>query len=194
MKTLNNYINEWKLNDQSVSSIDHDDTEYFYYRIYTNKRIKIFDQDWEEYLYYKDKVYINGEHIDLRMGYTFETYHPGIYKVEIDEINDVKNCKYMFYQTDLSRVPLFDTSKVTNMRAMFFECINLKEVPNFNTKKALTVINMFNCCENLENVPLFNINKITEVRDMFYNCKNLSDRTKKDWSQIYDFYYNDRIK
>ena len=68
MKSLNNYIIEWKANTNTVSSIEkHDISEnkYFVYIITDNKRIKIFDDDWTQFKDYKDKVYINDEHVEI---------------------------------------------------------------------------------------------------------------------------------
>ena len=174
MKTLNTYINEtlvcshsehineWKTSADNVSSIK---TQYFIYELKTNKRIKIFDGDWAQFKDYKDKVYINGEQIKInKTGLTQNEYEPGIYKVEIKDINNVTNCQYMFFNcTNLVEVPLFDTHKVTTMKNMFTYCENIKSVPKFNTK-------------NVENMYL-----------MFYKCYNLSEETKKEWSKVYDF-------
>ena len=74
MKTLNNYINEWKANTNTVSSIEkHDISEnkYFVYKPNERGQIKIFDEDWLQFKKYKDKVYINDEHVELdNLGYT----------------------------------------------------------------------------------------------------------------------------
>jgi len=168
MKTLAQHINEWKLNDQSAKTIDKKSyySNYFIYKIYGNEQIiKIFDQDWPQFNNYKDKVYINGKHVELdNHGRTTNLYKQGEYKIEIKDINDVINCRWMFYTCkQLVSVPLFDTSNVKNMYCMFMECINL------------------------ESVPLLNTSKVVNMDSMFYECHNLNEETIQEWSKIYDF-------
>ena len=163
MKTLNNYINEWKVNTTTLSSIQ--ETPYFIYKVREKSTIRIFDDEFELLKKFKNKVYINGKHIEITHdGLTVEKYEPGTYKVYIEDINDITDCTCMFqYCCELISVPFFDTSKVDSMEFMF------------------------KSCENLEKVPLLNTDKVDYMSDMFSDCYNLSDETKKEWSQIYDF-------
>lgn len=162
MKTLNDYITEWKASTDNVSLIKK---QCFIYKLTTNAKIQIFDKDWTQFKEYKDKVYINDEKVNLdSRGYTDKTYDQGTYFIKIDDIDNVTNCRYMFFDcTDLVEVPLFDTSKVENMGAMFYHCLNLREVALLNTRKD------------------------TNMNKMFYECNHLSKETKQIWSQVYNF-------
>ena len=184
MKTLNTYINEtltcshsehineWRASSNTVSSIKKKNIQYFVYKLTTTKKIKIFDRAWPQFKDYKDKVYVNDEQLEIgEYGYTKKDYEPGTYEVEIKDIDNVTNCKYMFYNCDqLVSVPLFNTSKVKDMWQMFFNCKGVREIPLFNTK---------------------NVEVMTE---MFWDCNSLSEQTKKEWSKVYDFEYNEMKK
>jgi surface protein len=66
----------------------------------------------------------------------------------------------MFYGcSGLKEVPLFDTSKVTDMYDMFYGCSGLKEIPHLDTSKVTDMNNMFSNCSSLEyileNFPLY---------------------------------------
>lgn len=190
MKSLNNYINEWKANNDTMSSIK---TQYF---VYVNElcyaSIKIFDENWSQFKDYKDKVYVNGKHIEIDDdGWTKDFFTQGDIKVEIKDIDNIKNCQYMFYEcTRLVEVPLFDTSKVENMYGMFNGCKNLRKVPLFDTRNVTTMYSMFQACENLETVPKFNIDNVDDLNFIFYQCPDLNRITIKNWSSVYDFETN----
>ena len=166
MKTLNTYINEWKANTNSVSSINTQ--QYFVYKPNERGQIKIFEPYWPQFKDYKDKVYVNGENVELnRYGYTIKKFKSRTCEVEIKDINDINNCKNMFFDCKhLISVSLFDTSKVNNM------------------------CRMFSACYVLEDVPLFDISKVEDMNDMFYDCDSLNEQTKQIWSQVYNFKKN----
>ena len=189
MKRLNNYIYEWKANTNTMSSIEKHDIQYFVYNIKIKNLIKIFNSNWTQFKFYKDKVYINGEHVKLNdYGRTTDLYNPGTYMVEIKDIDEIINCDYMFYECDqLVSVPLFDTSKVKYMKGMFFNCIKLEKVPLFDTSNVITMYGMFHECEKLKNVPKFNIDNVNDLNFIFYKCPNLNRITINNWSSVYDF-------
>ena len=154
------------VNEKLIINKEYKSDDYFIYKIYDVSPIRIFNgSDWSLFNKYRNKVYINGEHVELdNGGYTKMVYKPGEYKVEIKDINGITYCGDMFKMCiSLKNVPLFDTSKVLNMNKMFYGCKNLEEVQDFDTSK-------------VKNMNL-----------MFYNCYNLNEETKQWWSQIYDF-------
>jgi len=175
MKQLSEYVNEWKLNNQSVNDIDKVSySKFFVYKITEEKRIKIFDKRWEQLKDYKKKVYLYGKRISIdKDGYT-EYHLPGIYKFEIKDINNIKNCSYMFCDcSDLIQVPLFNTSEVKNMGAMFSGCIKLIYVPLFNTKNVENMSGMFEYCSKLIDIPLFDTSNVINMNSMFKHCYNI---------------------
>ena len=101
----------------------------------------------------------------------------------IDYINTSKvtdmNC--MFYNcTALTSINLsnFDTSNVTNMRYMFRGCTSLTSLnlSNFDTSKVTNMHYMFRGCSGLTSLNLsnFNTSNVTDMYGMFYSCTSLT--------------------
>ena len=88
------------------------------------------------------------------------------------------------YWENLSAVPLFDTSKVTNISNMFRSCHNIKEIPLFDTSNVELFEGTFRNCEALETIPLFNTNKATNMNNMFNYCSSLKEVPLFDTSEV----------
>ena len=92
--------------------------------------------------------------------------------------SEVTNMFCMFYNCpkiqslDLSN---FNTENVTDMAKMFFWCNSLQslDVSNFNTKNVTTMDNMFYYCRNIQSLDLSNFNtaNVKDMAKMFYFCK-----------------------
>lgn len=88
--------------------------------------------------------------------------------------------------SNLTTVPLFDTSNVTNMDGMFEGCsMRLASIPLFNTKKVTSMYRMFVNAKP-STVPLFDTSNVTNMSGMFqsngnikvipsFNCKNVTN-------------------
>ena len=84
-----------------------------------------------------------------------------------------------------------NTSKVTNMKYMFWHCSSLTsvDVSGFNTSNVTTFGSMFSGCSNLTTITgytNFNTSNVTDMSYMFYNCSKLSslDISKFDLSKL----------
>jgi len=96
-----------------------------------------------------------------------------VYMPKIDT-SSVTNMSKMFYDCySLVSVPLFDTSSVTTMGSMFYNCYSLVSVPLFNTSSVTGMYNMFYNCYSLVSVPLFNTSSVTNMSMMFQGCYSL---------------------
>jgi len=179
MKTLNTYINEWNINNQTVSSVELNELKYFCYEIDHEQLIQIFSApNWAESSKYIYKVYDeNNNPVELSFhGYTTKKYKPGIHKFYIKDINKVSNCHWMFLRCEeLISVPLFDTRNVTKFQGMFNGCRFLKKVPLFDTRNANDMSYMFQVCESLKEIPKFNTSNAINMENMFYGCDGLTD-------------------
>ena len=69
--------------------------------------------------------------------------------------------------SQLTSVPLFDTSNVIDMNNMFDSCLNLKSIPLFNTSKVTNMSSMFSTCRSLESIPLLDTSSVTNMTSMF---------------------------
>lgn len=77
-------------------------------------------------------------------------------------------------QIDLSG---FDTSKVTNMSAMFAGCERLKalDLSGFDTSRVTNMGGMFQSCASLKTLDLsaLDTSGVKDMREMFYGCRSL---------------------
>ena len=62
-----------------------------------------------------------------------------------------------YFCSNLTDIPNFDTSNVTDISFMFSYCSNLTNIPSFNTSKVTNMSGTFSYCNNLTNVSLINI-------------------------------------
>ena len=107
-----------------------------------------------------------------------------------------ENCSTMFYYYQfISSIDFsnFDTSKVTNMSNMFYNCKSLTSITgieNFNTSKIKHMQLMFEGCESLTSLDLSNWDTSTlyNTASMFNNCTSLTslDLSKFDMSKVSD--------
>jgi surface protein len=106
----------------------------------------------------------------------FEFNRSLIYIPQLDTSNSDGNMQFMFCECkSLTEVPLFDTSKVTQMMCMFRDCYSLTTIPQLNTSKVTDMMWMFYNCYSLESVPLLDASNVADAYDMFYNCDKLQN-------------------
>lgn len=102
--------------------------------------------------------------------------------VDAGDTSSVTNMSSLFYDcTTLTSVVLFDTSNVTSMKQMFQSCVKLTEVPLFNTSNVTDFCNMLYLCKSLKIIPAFNITKATDISYMCAYSENVE-------SGMLDFY------
>jgi len=98
---------------------------------------------------------------------------------------------YWFYEmrnlTSITGLEKLDTSKVTSMRYMFSNCLNLAtlDVSHFDTSKVTTMDYMFFKCLNLATLDVshFDTSNVTDMRSMFNFCANLTNiYASNNWS------------
>ena len=105
--------------------------------------------------------------------------------IEYADTSNVTNMSSMFYNCPLlTTVPAFDTSNVTNMSSMFYNCTSLTTAPAFDTSNVTNMSNMFNDCASLTIVPAFDTNKVTDMSNMFYRCTSLTTVPAFDTSNV----------
>ena len=108
--------------------------------------------------------------------------------VPLFDTSSVTNMSYMFTSCPLTYVPLFNTSNVTNMVAMFQQCSSLTSVPLFNTSRVTSMKSMFYNCAALESVPLFDTSSVTNMYQMFEGCSSLTSVPLFNTSSVTDMY------
>ena len=91
-----------------------------------------------------------------------------------------EDSSYLFAFHPLKQITFknVNTSYVTNMSFMFWNCKNLTslDLSNFNTSKVTSMYYMFAGCENLTSLDVtnFNTENVKIMNDMFFGCNNLT--------------------
>ena len=87
--------------------------------------------------------------------------------------------------TEISGLQNIDTSVVSDMSSLFFNCKKLQKLTfeeAFNTENVIDMSYMFSGCEYLSILDLcmFDTHKVTNMNFMFYGCINLATIYIKD--------------
>lgn len=87
-------------------------------------------------------------------------------------------------RTDFSYAPYIDTSNVTNMRSMFYECASLQYIPKYNTSNVTDMSSMFSGCASLKEIPALDTSNVTTMNSMFIDCSSLKEVPVLDTSKV----------
>ena len=108
-----------------------------------------------------------------------------IERLDTSKVTDMRG---MFY--DCSRLTGldcsgFDTSLVTDMSEMFYRCSSLSslDVSGFDTSLVTDMNNMFNNCTSLTSLDVtsFDVNNVTDISRMFSRCDGLTELDLSTW-------------
>ena len=113
----------------------------------------------------------------------------------IDKISPVSTA-YWFSEcnkiTEIKNISNLDTSNVTDMSCMFYECSSLVslDVSSFDTRNVIGMSGMFDSCKSLTtlDVSKFDTSNVTSMNCMFGFCSSLTDLdvSKFDTSNVTD--------
>ena len=125
----------------------------------------------------------------------------GDYKVSIGGLGGVianSNCTSLFrdfINTESINLYNFDTTNVTTMLMMFYNCkslVNL-DLSNFDTSNVVNMAYMFNICSSLASLDLnhFDTSKVTSMYAMFRTCPKLTylNLNNFDTTNVFDMSY-----
>ena len=108
-------------------------------------------------------------------------------------LDATKSCYYLFYNykgtsvNDL--ISYSDTSEVTNMNSMFYQCSKLTTIPQLNTSNVTNMSSMFTSCKKLTTIPLIDTSSVTDMSNMFNNCSSLTTIPQLNTSKVTDISY-----
>lgn len=119
---------------------------------------------------------------------TFRSYAEKIEAIETGggedmlqaRVDETNSCYYLFSNYGGTRVYIdkLDTSNVTTMANMFYNCSKLQgvNVSNFSTTNVIDMSNMFFSCGELQELDLssFDTSNVTTMTSMFQGCKKLT--------------------
>ena len=87
--------------------------------------------------------------------------------------------------TSIDNISLLDTTGVTQMRAMFYNCQSLASlnVSNFNMSNVVNTRYMFFNCSSLTvlDVSHWDVSNINNMYEMFWRCENLKNLDVSNW-------------
>ena len=107
-----------------------------------------------------------------------------VYLPKIDT-SGITSMKKMFYNCySLVAIPLLDTSNVNDMSYMFYSCGSLISIPQLDTNKVQSMSSMFDGCYSLISIPQLNMSKVTNINSMFYSCYSLNSIPQLDTSKV----------
>ena len=120
-------------------------------------------------------------------GSTFNLFRNDRYMRFLPQLDtsNVTNMSNMFYDcTALSTIPQLDTSNVTTMASMFAGCRALSTIPPLDTSNVTTMAGMFNMCIVLSTIPPLDTSNVTNMSTVFYGCTALSTISHFDISKV----------
>ena len=97
------------------------------------------------------------------------TYNVTVYDT-VTTIPDGLQSVQKFYQYGGKYIaPLFDTSKVTNMSNMFYDCKELANIPLFDTSKVTDMSYFLYNTYKIRAIPQLDTSSVTNMNSMFYS-------------------------
>ena len=113
-----------------------------------------------------------------------------IKKIPLLDTSAVTNMSSMFYNcTSLTTISQLDTSAVTNMGSMFYNCTSLTTIPLLDTSKVTNMNSMLCGCTSLTTIPLLDTSKVTNMNSMFSVCTSLTEIPLIDTSKVTSMSY-----
>lgn len=87
------------------------------------------------------------------------------------------------YSTNIVEVLGANTTGIWKMTSMFDSCTSLTSVPLFDTSNVQHIDAMFYKCP-ITSIPLFDTSKVSWMTSMFYNCKNVQSGALALYQQV----------
>ena len=120
---------------------------------------------------------------EMGFGYSKFTEFPSNW--DFREFSNVTDMGGLFYScSNLTTIPLIDTSSATNASYMFSNCRSLTTIPPIDMSKARTVSYMFYKCGKLTAIPSLNTSSVQNMSYMFSGCTNLTTVEGIDFSGL----------
>ncbi len=109
----------------------------------------------------------------------------GIEYLNTSQVTDMHNMFFNCYHLQTTDFSGFDTRKVKDMSCMFYNCGSLKslDISNFNTSEVTNMRGMFYHCIGLTSLDLSHLNtsKVSIMISMFQLCSNLLSVNLSGW-------------
>lgn len=93
--------------------------------------------------------------------------------VPVFDTSNVLDMNNMFYMYKGGTPPALNTSKVVDMGYMFAYS-NITSLPEYDTSKVTDMQYMCNYCQRLTTVPMLDASSVYDISNIFYECINLT--------------------
>ena len=124
---------------------------------------------------------INSSHI-TKFVQTFE--HMKHLKTLIIDTSGATNLQFMFSDCMIENPPYLNTSNVTDVDSMFYNCPNLKYIPPYDFSKVTNMEHTFWGCSNITSIPYLNTHNVGSVYFCFAECTKLKSIPLLDFSNV----------
>lgn len=110
--------------------------------------------------------------------------------IQPSDTENVTNMNRVFEGcSNLTEIPLLNTSKAESMPGMFYSCSALTTIPQLDTSKVVDTLGMFNGCTNLTSIPLLDTSNVTNMNYMFNDCTSLTTIPQLNTSKVTSMQY-----
>lgn len=160
-----------------------DSTMYFHY-----------DNQWQSCNGNWDKVWTNGEYQNawLRAGGIGEKVKRIVIDASFANVRFNSLRLWFSYMTNLESITglsYLNTSGVTNMEGMFYECPSLTslDLSGFNTTDVMEMSSMFKGCSNLETIYIgsgWSTENVLKSEDMFLGCTKITGMQGTTYNEL----------
>ena len=72
------------------------------------------------------------------------------------------------------------------MNEIFYGCSNLTSIPLFNTSKVKYLYGAFSNCSSLKVIPAWDVSRCRSLNNIFYGCTSLEEIHATGWSVDFD--------
>ena len=109
-------------------------------------------------------------------------------KVPLFNTSNITDFEWMFGDCNsLTSIPYLDTSKGKNFSYMFANCMSLTSIPNLDTSNGTNLSYMFAACQSIITIPLLDTSKATSFYGMFEGCHSITTIPLLDTSNVTGF-------
>ena len=106
--------------------------------------------------------------------------------------DDIVSTEPFYHQLSLIVLPKIDTSKVTTLSALFYDCDNLLCIPKLDTSNVIHMNGTFYGCHSLRSIPLLDTSNLETMDKTFHGCSSLTTIPLLDTSNLTSMYMSFR--
>lgn len=111
-----------------------------------------------------------------------------------EDTSNVTTMFQMFYEcANLTSIPLLDTSNVTKMCGIFHNCFKLESLPSIDTRKVTDISLVFSSCYDLKSIPSIDVSNVTDMYAAFNYCYSIEEIHMTGMKVDFDIHYSSRF-